>query len=248
MQDIKMIRTLLLGAMFFPFLIWAQANMGVAKYKLAVEQKYTNNEAKEIYNTYKRSIDETIRQAQKLQFELLFNQDASAFSLVKNLPLDKSASAVKMAMIVYDGNKLYYTNLKEAYLIEQKPLLGKDFQVKTYFKDMNWELVEEKKQISGYDCYKAIGKRYAMSKNYENFETEVVAWYCPEIPVRTGPFEAVGLPGLVLQLDLKGRSVVLEALDLGKEVQVENPIKGDVIGQKEYDSIYKKRVKAQMPH
>ena len=131
--------------------------------------------------------------------------------------------------------------------IEELVLERKKSTLKTHFKDMNWELTEEKKQISGYDCYKAIGKRYAMSKNYETFETEIIAWYCPEIPIRTGPFEAVGLPGLVLRLDLKGRSVILEDLDLGKEVQVENPIKGDVISQKEYDSIYKKRVKAQMP-
>ena len=86
-----------------------------------------------------------------------------------------------------------------------------------------------------------------MSKDYEPLETEVVAWYCPEIPVRTGPFEAVGLPGLVLQLDLKGRTVVLEDLDLGKEVQVENPIKGESISQIEFDSIYKKRVKENIP-
>ena len=246
MQSIKLIRTLLFGAMFFPLLVWAQANMGVAKYKLVV-QKYTSDETKEIYKTYKRSIDETVKQAQKLQFELNFNQNASFFSLVKNLPLDKNASAMKMAMIIYDGNKLYYTNLKEAYLIEQKSLLGKDFQVKTYFKEMDWELTEEKKQILGYDCYKAIGKRYAMSKNYETFETEVVAWYCPEIPFSIGPFEAVGLPGMVLQLDLKGRSIVLESLNFEKGIQVENPIKGDVVSRKEYDSIYKKRVKAQMP-
>ncbi|WP_421803600.1 GLPGLI family protein [Flagellimonas sp.] len=246
MQSIKLIRTLLLGTLFFPSMVWAQVNMGAAKYKLVVN-KNTNGETKEIYNAYKRSIDETVKQAQNLQFELLFNQNTSVFSLVKNLPLDKNASAVKMAMIIFDGDKLYYTNLKEKYLIEKKSFLSKDFQVKTYFKDMNWELVEEKKQISGYDCYKAIGKRYAMSKYYETLETEVVAWYCPEIPVRTGPFEAVGLPGLVLQLDLKGRTVVLEDLDLGKEVQVENPIKGESISQIEFDSIYKKRVKENIP-
>lgn len=246
MQSIKFIRTILLGALFFPSLVWAQGNMGVAKYKLVVNES-TNDQTKEIYNAYKRSIDETVKQAQKLRFELIFDQNTSVFSLVKNLPLDKNVSAVKMAMIIFDGDKLYYTNLEEEYLIEKKSFLGKDFQIKTYFKDMNWELVEEKKQIFGYDCYKAIGKRYAMSKNYEPLETEVVAWYCPEIPVRTGPFEAVGLPGMVLQLDLKGRSVVLEDLDLGKEVQVENPIKGESITQIEFDSIYKKRVKENIP-
>ena len=130
MQSIKLIRTLLLGALFFPSMVWAQANMGTAKYKLVVN-KNTNDETKEIYNAYKRSIDETVKQAQNLQFELLFNQKTSVFSLVKNLPLDKNTSAVKMAMIIFDGDKLYYTNLKEEYLIEKKSFLGKDFQVKT---------------------------------------------------------------------------------------------------------------------
>ena len=94
MQSIKLIRTLLLGALFFPSMVWAQANMGTAKYKLVVN-KNTNDETKEIYNAYKRSIDETVKQAQNLQFELLFNQKTSVFSLVKNLPLDKNTSAVK---------------------------------------------------------------------------------------------------------------------------------------------------------
>ena len=83
MQSIKLIRTLLLGTLFFPSMVWAQVNMGAAKYKLVVN-KNTNGETKEIYNAYKRSIDETVKQAQNLQFELLFNQNTSVFSLVKN--------------------------------------------------------------------------------------------------------------------------------------------------------------------
>ncbi|MBA4745214.1 MAG: GLPGLI family protein [Muricauda sp.] len=243
MYILKTTRILLIGALLFPLAIIAQINSGVAEYKVILQQN-TNTKLK---GPYKSDIDNIEKQAQKLRFELAFNQKASAFSLVKNLPIDKNDFNAKMAITIFDGDKMYYTNLKEAYIIEQKTFLGKKFQVKTDLEDVEWKLVDDQKQVSDYLCYKAIGKRYAMSKNYETFETEVVAWYCPEIPIRTGPFEAVGLPGLVLQLDLKGRSVVLEDLDLGKEVQVENPIKGNVVSQKEYDSIYKKRVKAQMP-
>lgn len=221
----------------------AQLNSGVAEYKLIL-QKNTSTQLK---GAYKNDIDDIAEQAQKLRFELAFDQKTSVFSLVKNLPLDKNDFTTKMAITIFDGDKLFYANLNEAYLIEKKSFLGKDFQVKTNLEDMLWELVKEQKQISNYQCYKAIGKRYGVSKSLETFETEIVAWYCPEIPVKTGPFEAVGLPGMVLQLDLKGRSIVLHNLDFDEEIRVENPMKGATITQKEFDSIYKKRVKAQMP-
>lgn len=243
MKDLKTIRIFLVWVLFFPFGLCAQLNSGVAEYMLVLTENA--NTVKKGF--YKNDIDAIAKQAQKLRFELAFNQNASAFSLVKNLPIDKNDFTAKMAITIFDGDKMYYTNLKEAYLIEQKSFLGKEFQVKTNLEDVEWKLVDEQKQVSDYLCYKAIGKRYGMSKNFETFETEIIAWYCPEIPVRTGPFEAVGLPGMVLQLDLRGRSVVLENLDFGKKIQVENPIKGMVVSQKEYDSIFKKRVKAQMP-
>ncbi|AEM70295.1 Protein of unknown function, Porph ging [Allomuricauda ruestringensis DSM 13258] len=243
MYILKTTRVLLIVALFFPLAIIAQIRSGVAQYKVILQEN-TNTQLK---GSYKNDIDNIEKQAQKLRFELAFNQSASAFSLVKNLPIDKNDFTAKMAITIFDGDKMYYTNLKEAYMVEQKSFLGKEFQVKTNLEDVEWELLDEQKLVSDYLCYKAIGKRNGVSKNFEIFETEIIAWYCPEIPIGTGPFEAVGLPGMVLQLDLKGRSVVLENLDFEKETQVENPIKGNVISQKEYDSIYKKRVKAQMP-
>lgn len=243
MYILKTTRVLLIGTLLFPLAIIAQINSGVAEYKVILQQ----NKNTQLKGPYKSDIDNIEKQAQKLRFELAFNQNASAFSLIENLPIDKNDFNAKMAITIFDGDKMYYTNLKEAYIIEQKTFFGKKFQVKTNLEDVEWKLDDDQKQVSDYLCYKAIGKRYGVSKNFETFETEVIAWYCPEIPIGTGPFEAVGLPGMVLQLDLKGRSIVLESLNFEKGIQVENPIKGDVVSRKEYDSIYKKRVKAQIP-
>lgn len=53
----------------------------------------------------------------------------------------------------------------------------------------NWSLVEETKEIAGYNCQKA-------TLNFAGREWE--AWYTEDIPLPYGPWKLAGLPGLVL--------------------------------------------------
>jgi|TARA_B100000446_G_C10519140_1_gene329663 GLPGLI family protein len=55
----------------------------------------------------------------------------------------------------------------------------------------NWKLINEKKQISGYNCKKAI-------INYAG--REWVAWFTSEIALNSGPYKFHGLPGLIIEL------------------------------------------------
>lgn len=59
------------------------------------------------------------------------------------------------------------------------------------FFDWNWEITDEKKEINGYVCTKAISK--IMGHHFE-------AWYSEEIPISAGPEKFDGLPGLILYL------------------------------------------------
>lgn len=53
-----------------------------------------------------------------------------------------------------------------------------------------WEIIDESKQIMGYQCFKAItdyrGRKW-------------IAWFAPDIPVQEGPWKLCGLPGLILE-------------------------------------------------
>jgi len=63
--------------------------------------------------------------------------------------------------------------------------------------DIEWEITEEYKNIIGYSCQKAI----TIHTNPNGTQKKIVAWFATEIPMPTGPFMYVGLPGLILEVD-----------------------------------------------
>lgn len=81
------------------------------------------------------------------------------------------------------GIKVYitghYDKPKQWRLIEQKN------------DNVKWEIIDEKKNILGFLCFKAIGKKG--DKNY-------IAWFCPELKGCFGPFIMTSLPGAILEL------------------------------------------------
>ena len=56
---------------------------------------------------------------------------------------------------------------------------------------LNWQLINETKEILGYKCRKAIGKY--RGRLY-------TAWYAEKLPINDGPFVFRGLPGLILEI------------------------------------------------
>ncbi|SHF07460.1 GLPGLI family protein [Chryseobacterium takakiae] len=56
---------------------------------------------------------------------------------------------------------------------------------------MEWKLIDEKKQILGYNCQKA--ETTFRGRNY-------TAWYTNEIGISDGPYKFSGLPGLILEV------------------------------------------------
>jgi len=191
----------------------------------------------------KEKVDEI---ATRLQLKLKFNQAKSQFGLVKNLFLNDNDFSVRAAKRLYGGGGRYFTDLTERYSIEEKEFLGKPFNVKTKLDEIEWVLTNESKIISGYNCFKAVGVRYSTDRQFNRKEYNVYAWYSPEIPINFGPFEAVGLPGLVLQFDLIGRSLVADKIDFNKEVIVESAKNNTIISKQEFDNIVQKRVEREI--
>lgn len=123
------------------------------------------------------------------------------------------------SLIVYFNTKhSYYTsqntelgnpNLSDAlagtyyplkYDIEERKFLYNHQFDKLYCVEDNylplWEITSESKNISGFDCLKAVGK---LKKGDENY-TYIEAWFTPEITYNVGPNFFVDLPGLIIYL------------------------------------------------
>ncbi|MEQ9402862.1 MAG: GLPGLI family protein [Cyclobacteriaceae bacterium] len=57
--------------------------------------------------------------------------------------------------------------------------------------DFAWKITDERKELYGYDCIKALG----------NFRgREYVVWFAPDIPILAGPYKFSGLPGLIVEV------------------------------------------------
>src|SRR5690554_7477058 len=90
--------------------------------------------------------------------------------------------------IIFDNiQKSYYTEktiskIREIYCIKRRDLV-------------EWQITDEKKEINGIECYRALGVLKSFDKvgNYR-----IDAWFAPSIPYSYGPGYFNGLPGLIM--------------------------------------------------
>ncbi|MEM9679000.1 MAG: GLPGLI family protein [Bacteroidota bacterium] len=181
--------------------------------------------------------------ALNLKFRLSFNQTQSSFAIVKELPVDFEDFKTRMAVLLLRGKSIFFTDIDKKYLLEQKEIMNEPFIIKANFDELDWELTKESKKISDFSCYKAVGRRAFRDKNGNTKEAKLIAWYCPEIPYGFGPFEAVSLPGMVLEFKSGQFVFTASKIDFNKsETEIVKPSKGKLLSQKELDKIINDKV------
>jgi len=153
----------------------------------------------------------------------------------------------KIDFMGLDGNTdLTYKNLSANLLLIETELLGKKFLIRDSLVNYNWILTEETKKIGEFLCKKALTKKTLEHNedSAEAIEMEIIAWYCPEIPIAQGPEGYQGLPGLILQIetDLGYLTCVKIALKPDSEVYISVPDKGKIVSREEYEKIAKEKI------
>jgi len=206
-------------------------------------------------------IQASLKKQMEQNFILSFNQTESTWKKEESLgggPATASAGgAVFMVATSGEGSTLY-KNIAEQSFLEQQDMMGKAYLVKDMLEPVEWELSEETKKVGSYTVQKASYTRIVDSKRFSTGMTEmenvkdtiqVTVWFTPEIPVSHGPENYFGLPGLILEVQNQGRTLICEKIELNPSadpVVIERPSKGKEMTQAEFRVVQEEGMKQMM--
>ena len=164
-----------------------------------------------------------------------------------------------------------YKNVKTNTQVQNQEFYGKRFLVKDELQNIEWKMGTETKMIGNYMCFKATASIpsneltwYSFSwdklrnNNQQNGQpagdeemeaeiamTEVEAWYTLQIPVRHGPLDYWGLPGLILEVSAGDTTILCSKIVMNpdEKSKIEAPDKGKVVTKTEYQDIIVEKMK-----
>jgi GLPGLI family protein len=172
-----------------------------------------------------------VPQFRTAKFELLFGDNQCLFKAIEEEPdmTEQNNGGVVIRMGGSAENE-YYKNFNTKKTVEARELMQEMYLVEDSIRSITWKLEEgETKTILGYTCKKATGKTERGS--------DIVAWYCEEIPVAGGPEQFNSLPGMILGIDANKGEIVFTAISLDKKADIKKikaPVKGKKITNADY--------------
>lgn len=170
---------------------------GEVIYKFAQNEitKSEKENSKELYGM----LDKMNNASKDLDFTLRFNSNESIFYLNQVMESDISPMAISYAKNIVARGRFYYDKSTDK-LLREENIYGNNTLIKNTSSSINnWQLINETKYIGKHLCYKAIRSKSKVGPT-KTHQFEIIAWYCPEIPLSYGPKEYNGLPGLILEL------------------------------------------------
>jgi GLPGLI family protein len=191
-------------------------------------------------------------------YVLSFNKEESLF--VEEDQLDAISGATDSWGKNFSPGK-QYKNVKSNTQLQEQEFYGKKFLVNDVLQTIDWKLEPDTKNIGNYTCFKATASiptdqltwySFSWDNLRETDDTEidstqpkdvkmtlVEAWYTPQVPVRHGPLEYWGLPGLILEVSADNTTMLCSKLVLNPEevIEIEAPSKGKEVTKLEYRTI-----------
>ena len=255
----------LLFTAFFSFfllgnLVLAQGLTGRAFYKSSSQIKLSMDSTK-INPEQIAEIQAQLKKQMERDYVLSFTLTESNWKQVESLgggPATASSGGMQIMINTGSQDRVLYKNLAEQTYIQEQEMMGKDLLIKDNLEPVEWELTGESKKIGNYQAQKAIYARIIDSQRFSTGMTEmesvkdtiqVVAWFTPEIPVPHGPENYFGLPGLILELQSEGRTLICEKIELNpskEPVEIQIPKKGKEVTREEFRAMQEESMKQMM--
>ena len=213
----------------------------------------------------KKQVAARLKNRLEKQFTLVFNKEESLFSEEEQLDAISGATDSWGKNFAAGEN---YKNVKTVAQIQQQEFYGKKFLVKDNLQSIQWTIGKESKKIGNYTCFKATtfiptddllwysfswGRMRSTDTTQEESNsleqtvvevTQVEAWYTSQIPVRHGPSEYWGLPGLILEVSAGDTTMLCSKIVLNpdEKIEIEAPKKGTIVTKSEYQDIIQKKM------
>jgi len=152
--------------------------------------------------------------------EVKHEEDGNDFQLVMKMP-----------------ESIIYIHKNKSEFLQSQELMGKEFLIVDKPVKHQWKMTGEQKSILNYNCQKAI--LLDTSKN-------ISAWYTSQIPIGSGPAGMMGLPGMILALEIDNgdrMSIATSVEPLAKDFEFTKPSKGKKVSKAEYEKIRDAKMK-----
>ena len=239
---------------------FAQGFMGRAYYKSSSKISISMDSTK-MAPEQMAQIQASLKKQMEQNYVLSFNQTESTWKKEESLgggpATASSGGAVFMVASSGEGSTLYKNIADQTYL-EDHEMMEKAYLVKDNLTPEEWELSGETKKVGNYTAQKASFTKIVDSKRFSTGMTEmenvkdtlqITVWFTPEIPVSHGPENYFGLPGLILEVQNQGRTLICEKIELNPSadpVVIERPSKGKEITLAEFKKIQEEGMKQMM--
>jgi GLPGLI family protein len=201
-------------------LISFSASAQITSGKIVFERK-TN-----LYKRYKNEdwVKDWIKESDHTkvdEFELMFNDSLSVFRPVE--------SEEREGYTWMTSKNTVYQNLHSNSVYSIKDIWRNLIHVTDSLRRRPWKITENKRNIGGYNCRKAIWQ--------QNDSTRIYAWYSDEISTGVGPESFCGLPGMILGLATEDGGVIYFAKSIEPGQQDAAALKPPKTKEKVYTSV-----------
>ena len=239
---------------------FAQGLTGRAYYKSSSQIKIAMDSTK-MAPEQMAEIQAQLKKQMERDYILSFTQTESNWKQAESLgggPATASSGGMTMVINTGSQDRVLYKNLADQTFQREEDMMGKEFLVKDTLETAEWELTGESKKIGNYTAQKATYTRVIDSQRFSTGMTEmenvkdtitVTAWFTPEIPVSHGPENYFGLPGLILEVQNQGRTLICEKIELNPSadpVKIEQPKRGKVVNREEFRAMQEESMKQMM--
>lgn len=250
----KTIITLVFAFVLATYTGIAQEFNGIATYKTDRAMKMEINDQPGVDDAMMNQLKAQLKKQFQQTYHLTFTTDESHYEQEEKLGAPSAASTGGIKIMMSGGTDILYHNLKENMYLNQTEIMGKEFLIEDTLPETEWKLEKDTKNIGEYLCFKATKTETVTDKTFneetqkfDSYEKEKVTtvWYTPGIPVKHGPDQFYGLPGLVLEVNDGELTILCSKIVLNPKdgVNIEKPKKGKKVNQAEFNEIQEKKNK-----